>query len=100
MSARKKKPRKAADHSDNAVEAVPASWEIADWPSGVWPGNPSRGKRVCIVHRDSLIKHLALTRVERRIVVIGSSYMRWLQSHATRVKDFHIAPNEPHPGAK
>jgi hypothetical protein len=105
MTARKrKKPAKATGTGSAApkkkavdpyamMSAVPATWELSGWPKDVWPHTPSRGRRLVLAHRDSLIAALALSRPEKNIVVIGSSFMRWLVSHRDKVRDFDIAPN-------
>lgn len=79
---------------------VPATWRIAQWPADVYPGTPTQGKRLCLAHRDELVKTLALTRIGRELVVIGSSYMRWLASKADRVAGYEIGPNAAEHAAK
>jgi hypothetical protein len=87
-----KKKAKASDPY-RIANPVPATWRIAQWPADVYPCTPTQGKRLCLAHRDELIKALALARIGRELVVIGSSYMRWLASKADRVAGYEIGPN-------
>lgn len=79
---------------------VPATWRISQWPTDVYPGTPTQGKRLCLAHRDELVKALALTRIGRELVVMGSSYMRWLASKGDRVFGYEVAPNKTEHAAK
>jgi hypothetical protein len=91
--AKKKAVAKRAGDPNQAVSLVPATWVISRWPADVFPFNPRAGKRLCSEHRDSLCAALVLSRPVREIVVHGAAYMKWIQSHASKVADYSIAPN-------
>jgi hypothetical protein len=98
MSAKKKKPKTPDPY--RIVNAVPSTWTIAQWPADVYPGSPTKGKRLCLAHRDELVKSLALTRIGRELVVMGSAYMRWMTSKGDRVFGYELAPNTEQHAAK
>jgi hypothetical protein len=104
MSARKKKRRPkqpatvARAPKPSAVQPVPFGWLVSKWTEiapGVPPGSTSAGKHLVRVRRDELVACGALVRVGRELTVLGSPYIRWLQSEAHRkaVKNFEIAAN-------
>jgi hypothetical protein len=76
-----------------AATPAPHSWAITDWPAGVYPGKPDRGRYLVRSNRDSLIEAGALVRVGRDLVLIGVAYSRWLDSLNGRVAGFEVAPN-------
>lgn len=76
-----------------SVPLVPHSWSIADWPPGVYPNDPKRGRYLVREHKTDLLTSGALSRVGRELVVIGAAYSRWLQRQASRVPEFECAAN-------
>jgi hypothetical protein len=73
----------------------PHSWSIEEWPADVFPGNSNKGRRLCRTYTDELIAQGALTRIGRKLVVMGGAYTRWLLSRASHVKDFECPANRP-----
>jgi hypothetical protein len=69
------------------------SWAVKKWPPNVFPGNPSRGRRIVREHRSDLLQAGAIARVGRELVVIGARYQRWLEKQATNVPGFECAAN-------
>lgn len=78
----------------------PHSWAIEDWPADVFPGNSTKGRRLCRTYTDELVVEGALTRIGRRLVVMGGAYTRWLLSRASHVKDFDVPANRVEHAAK
>ena len=72
----------------------PHSWDFDSWPESVWPNEPDRAKWVVRSNRRELMAEGALTRVGKRVVVLGRGYSRWLSRRADRVTDFDS--NLPH----
>jgi hypothetical protein len=76
-----------------AVQPLPHSWCIEDWPSYVAPGNASRGRHLVRMHQNELVACGALTRIGRRLTVLGAGYAVFLTRGMSRVDGFEIAPN-------
>lgn len=72
----------------------PQSWDFDTWPDAVWPNDPERAKWVVRSNRSELVAEGAITRIGKRVVVLGSGYSRWLARGATRVDGY--ASNLPH----
>jgi hypothetical protein len=75
------------------VASVPHSWSIEDWPRDVFPGSATDGRYIVNSHRGELMAAGALTRIGRKLVVIGGPYVGWMQGQSHRVDGFRIAPN-------
>jgi hypothetical protein len=74
--------------------AEPHSWDFDNWPESVWPNDPDRAKWVVRSNRRELMAEGALTRVGKRVVILGRGYKRWLARRADRVTEFDS--NLPH----
>lgn len=72
---------------------TPHSWSIADWPPGVYPNDPKRGRYLVREHKADLLASGVLARVGRELVIMGARYSRWLERQASRVPDFECAAN-------
>lgn len=72
----------------------PHSWDFDNWPSTIWPNDPIRAKWVVRSNRRDLIAEGALSRVGKKIVILGKGYSRWLARRADRVGQFDS--NLPH----
>lgn len=67
---------------------VPHSWPVSKWPANVFPNEPADARNLIRFFRDELIAAKALTRVGRRLVVMGDRYDLWLRSRAGQVEAF------------
>lgn len=67
---------------------VPHSWPVSKWPANVFPNDPADARNLIRFFRDELIAAKALTRVGRRLVVLGDRYDSWLRARATEVEAF------------
>ena len=67
---------------------VPHSWPVAKWPANVFPNDPADARNLIRFFRHELIEAKALTRVGRRLVVMGDRYDTWLRSRAAQVEAF------------
>lgn len=76
-----------------AVQPLPHSWCIEDWPSYVAPGNATRGRHLVRMHQNELIACGALTRIGRRLTILGVGYAVFLTKGMSRVQGFEIPPN-------
>lgn len=76
----------------NAASA-PHSWDLDHWPSAVWPGNRERASWVLRAYRNELLYHRALTRIGKRLVVLGAGYEKFLAARMKNVEGF--ASNNP-----
>jgi hypothetical protein len=72
----------------------PHSWDFDNWPSTVWPNDPIRAKWVVRSNRRDLVAEGALSRVGKKIVILGRGYSRWLARRADRVGQYDS--NLPH----
>ena len=75
------------------ASALPHSWPINDWPSGVYPNRSSSARYLVRAHRDELLAVGALSRVGREIVILGEGYARFLARRTGHVPGYAIAPN-------
>jgi len=66
----------------------PHSWDLSCWPAEVWPGESKRGRWIVRSYRDELMRHGALSRAGRTLVVLGTGYARWLEQRAANVPGF------------
>lgn len=72
----------------------PHSWEYDNWPEAIWPNDGERARWVVRSNRHDLIAEGALSRVGKKIVILGKGYTRWLARQADRVAQFDS--NLPH----
>jgi hypothetical protein len=72
---------------------IPHSWSVAQWPAGIFPGSAGKARYLIRTHKSDLVAAGAIVRVGRELVTIGSKYVRWLETHASRVHDYHCAAN-------
>lgn len=70
------------------------SWDLDGWPQSVWPNDPDRAKWVVRSNRRELMAEGALSRVGKRLVILGRGYSRWLSRQSDRVTRFDS--NLPH----
>ena len=75
---------------------APHSWDVLNWPATVWPNEGQRAQWIVRSYRDQLLYHRALTRVGKRLVVIGCGYEKFLAAQASGVKGFRS--NNPDAG--
>ena len=71
----------------------PHSWRLADWPPGVYPGSPERGKYITRKYRDELLKAGAVVRIGRELVYIGRPYDKWMKKKAAHVPGYQCNAN-------
>jgi len=83
--------------SRSLAAEVPHSWDIEHWPDHVYPGSPSRARYLIRSHKDDLIRAGALARVGRELVIFGSRFARWLETHASDVPGYQAAANRGRP---
>jgi len=72
----------------------PRSWDFDTWPETVWPNDPERARWVVRSNRRDLIAEGAITRIGKRVVILGRGYSNWLSRGADRVNQFDS--NLPH----
>jgi hypothetical protein len=65
--------------SSRDVASIPHSWDLAHWPSFIYPHDLGRAKYLIRVHRRELLAARALVRCGRELVVLGRPYVRWLE---------------------
>jgi hypothetical protein len=70
------------------TQPLPHSWCLRDWPAWVYPGRLSAARNLVRVHREELIKCGALTRIDRRLTVLGAGYAVFLASKMPRVESY------------
>ena len=58
------------------------------WPVGVFPNDSMAARNFVRMYRDELVAAGALTRVGRRLVVLGAKYDAWLRSRIDQVDDY------------
>jgi hypothetical protein len=75
------------------AQPAPHSWSIENWPPGVYPHTPGKGRYIVRCNRTALTHAGALTRIGRDLVILGDPFSRWLESQSSRVDGFSIAPN-------
>jgi hypothetical protein len=73
---------------DRAGNNAPHSWELETWPADVWPHEPKRASWVIRAYRGELVEAGALTRIGKRLVIIGSGYSNWQKRRARHVVEF------------
>jgi hypothetical protein len=76
-----------------AAAQAPHSWDLEHWPADVYPHTPGKGKYLVKSQREKLLEAGAITRVGRDLVVLGAPFTKFLESQASRVDGFQIAPN-------
>ena len=81
------------------AQAAPHSWAIGDWPPGIYPNDPGKGRYLVRANRVALVEAGALIRVGRDLVVLGAGFTKWLAAQSGRVDGFQIAPNRPQQAA-
>jgi hypothetical protein len=64
------------------------SWDLQSWPLSVWPNDPKRAGWILRTYRPELLECGALTRIGKRIVVLGPGYRRFLNRHIGDVTEF------------
>ena len=67
---------------------VPHSWPASKWPANVFPNDPGDARNLIRFFRNELVAAKALTRIGRRLVVMGDRYDAWLRSRAPEVEAF------------
>jgi hypothetical protein len=66
----------------------PHSWDIATWPTEVWPHEKKRAQWIARAYRKELIAAGAMSRVGKTLVFIGAPYTRWLERRARHVVEY------------
>lgn len=79
---------KTPRHGGRAGDSIPHSWDIGRWPVQVWPGESRRGRWLVRSYRNELMRHGALSRAGRTLVVIGRGYAAWLEEQAAKVPGY------------
>ena len=69
------------------------SWAVENWPLNVFPNDAKRARRVLREHRTELLEAGAISRVGRKIVVLGQRYQRWLEKRSAHVPGYICAAN-------
>jgi hypothetical protein len=67
---------------------VPHSWPASKWPANVFPNDPGDARNLIRFFRNELVAAKALTRIGRRLVIMGDKYDAWLRSQAAEVESF------------
>jgi hypothetical protein len=86
-----------------AVLQPPHSWDLKTWETQaphVWPGNGQQARALIRHHRAELTSFGALTRIGRKLVIIGVGYQKWLASNAARVAEYEVPMNSPQHASK
>lgn len=78
----------------NGTNSEPHSWDFENWPESVWPNSADRARWVVRSNRRELMAEGALSRIGKRVVILGRGYARWLSRQADRVGEFES--NLPH----
>ena len=73
---------------ERATQAAPHTWDVGEWPEHVWPHEATRARWIVRAYRNDLLYHRALTRIGKRLVVIGEGWMRFLAAESAHVEDF------------
>jgi hypothetical protein len=76
------------------VNAVPATWTIADWPADVYPCKPDRGRQLVRKYEAELTRCGALARIGKVKVIFGAEYMGWMHGQANRVTGYVLPMNK------
>ena len=71
-----------------AQSDIPHSWDVPNWPSGVWPNSPARARWVLRSFRGELVAAGALSRSGKALIVLGRGYAKWLAARAAYVAEF------------
>lgn len=77
----------------HALPAMPHSWSVAQWPASVFPGSTAKARYLIRAHKSELVAAGAIVRVGRELVTIGAKYIRWLETKAHQVQDYHCTAN-------
>ena len=75
------------------LPTIPHSWSVAQWPATVFPGSAAKARYLIRAHKSELVTAGAVVRVGRELVTIGSKYIRWLETKAKQVQDYHCTAN-------
>ena len=86
-------PTRKAQRKAQESQALPHSWDIANWPEWVYPGNPTAARHLLTKHRAELISAGALTRIDRRLTILGAGFAQFLASKMANVPGYRIATN-------
>jgi hypothetical protein len=81
------------------TQPLPHSWCLQDWPKGVYPDRPSAARNLVRKHRSELVACGALTRVNRRLVILGAGFAVFLASKMSRVQGYFGPSSKPHESA-
>ncbi len=76
------------------VAVLPYSWNYKNWPSDVPPFTAKAARRLVYEHRPELIRAGAISRIGRKVFILGAGYAKFLANGITRVEGFEIAPNK------
>jgi hypothetical protein len=79
--------------SKAAVSSLPHSWAASKWPDHVFPNNQRAAMYLIRAHRAELLRHRALERIGRTLIVFGAGFSAFLASQSGRVEGYEIAPN-------
>lgn len=71
-----------------AIGEVPHSWPVAKWPAAVFPNNTPDARNLVRFFRKELVAAKALTRIGKKLVVMGDKYDSWLRSRSSEVESF------------
>jgi hypothetical protein len=75
------------------TQPLPHSWSLRDWPPHVYPGRLSAARNLVRKHRAELIKCGALTRIDRRLTVLGAGFAVFLASKMAHVETYASPAN-------
>ena len=73
---------------------APHSWSLLNWPESVWPNDAERARWIVRAYRDQLLYHRALTRVGKRLVIMGDGWSRFLSARTKDVCRFESNNND------
>jgi hypothetical protein len=79
------------------IAPLPYSWNYKNWPTDVPPFTAKAARRLVYEHRTELVRAGAITRIGRKMFILGAGYAKFLASGINRVEGFEIAPNRKSP---
>lgn len=88
ITAAARAPRARRVRREPATKTAPHSWDVKTWPPQVWPHKAPQARWVLRSYRNELLYHRALTRIGKRLVVLGDGWLRFLTSQAKHVQGY------------
>jgi hypothetical protein len=70
-----------------------ASFGVKNWPHYIYPGSPTKGRRLVRLYKRELIDAGAVSRIGRELVVFVEPFNRWMQKRGRMVADYECPAN-------